>query len=288
MLLSARLTGDELRDYLRRSSLPIREERVSFIRSSAVPGVECLVAWDSAYPWQVYHERYAIAACRTAAADWQYRGKSHFSRDRSNMLLEPDEVHFNTAMYKHCDFRVLFVERSVVLAAAQELGIRGVPHFRTPENEDRLLFAAAEDLCTAMEDGAAPLEQQGKLATCLQRALAFGESAVPALRLGHSRRPIERAKCYLEEHFSEPVTLAELVRLTGLSRFHLTRTFARHVGVPPHKYQTLLRVQHAAALLRRGTPPHLAAALVGFADQSHLTRQFRRCWHITPGRYARG
>jgi AraC-like DNA-binding protein len=204
------------------------------------------------------------------------------------MLLEPGEVHVNTRVYAHCEFRVLCVDPQLAWATAQELGLPAVTHFPRPKNEDPALFRALEDLCTAMEEGAPVLEQQSRLSACLYRTLAFAEMPPPPLNLRHARKSVERARRHLLEHFDEPVTLAELVTLTGLSRFHLTRAFAQQVGVPPHKYQTLVRVQHAATLLRRGTPPHIAAAEVGFADQSHLTRCFRRLWRVTPALYARG
>jgi len=98
---------------------------------------------------------------------------------------------------------------------------------------------------------------------------------------------IERAKHYLHDNFNELVSLDELVALTTLSRFHLVRAFALHAGIPPHAYQLKLRIERACVLLRAGTTAAEAAAQVGFADQSHFTRHFKRMRHITPGRYAR-
>jgi AraC-like DNA-binding protein len=282
-----RPTGRELREYLEKLSLPLREERIHFVRSSDLPSVELMVASDSAYPWYVYHERYAICACRTASAEWSYRGRRYFSGDRSNMLLEPGEVHFNTGMYKHCEFRVLFVEPCALIAAGEELGMRAVPHFRLALSEERPLFTAVEDLCVAMEDSTSPLEQQSTLTTCLHQVLSLAEQAAAPLHVRRARHPIERAKRHLQERFNEKVTLDDLVAVTRLSRFHLVREFTRLVGVPPHRYQTLVRVQRATTLLRSGRAPHIVAADVGFSDQSHLTRQFSRYWGVTPGEYAR-
>jgi AraC-like DNA-binding protein len=42
---------------------------------------------------------------------------------------------------------------------------------------------------------------------------------------------------YLQERFAEPLSLDELVALTGLNRFHLVRTFAKQVGMTPQAYQ---------------------------------------------------
>ncbi|HYM70106.1 MAG TPA: helix-turn-helix transcriptional regulator, partial [bacterium] len=66
---------------------------------------------------------------------------------------------------------------------------------------------------------------------------------------------------------------------------HLCRTFHREVGLPPHAYQTQVRVERARSLLRNGVPIAEAAAAVGFYDQAHLTRQFKRVIGVTPGQY---
>jgi len=85
---------------------------------------------------------------------------------------------------------------------------------------------------------------------------------------------------------SEP--LDQLSSAAGLSRFHLLRTFTNQVGIPPHAYQIRVRIEHARRLLRMGMPSVAAANAVGFADQSHLTRHFKRVLYETPGAYARG
>ena len=58
--------------------------------------------------------------------------------------------------------------------------------------------------------------------------------------------------------------------------------------MPPHAFQTQVRVARAKALLLRGWPISQAAAHTGFADQSHLTRHFKRLVGVTPGQYRQG
>lgn len=69
--------------------------------------------------------------------------------------------------------------------------------------------------------------------------------------------------------------------------FRLCRAFRAEVGLPPHAYLTELRVVRAKELLVAGTSPRDVAPLVGFYDQSQLTRHLRRVVGTTPGRWAR-
>jgi AraC-like DNA-binding protein len=61
--------------------------------------------------------------------------------------------------------------------------------------------------------------------------------------------------------------------------------FKGATGAPPHAYQTQLRVTRAKQLLLAGQLLKEVAQEVGFFDQSHLLRHFRRHTGISPGQY---
>jgi AraC-like DNA-binding protein len=91
----------------------------------------------------------------------------------------------------------------------------------------------------------------------------------------------------LQDDPARPVTLAALASLSGLSRFHFLRSFARATGLTPHAFQVQARLHLARRLILAGQPLADVAAEAGFADQSHLTRLFARSYGMPPGRYAR-
>jgi len=114
------------------------------------------------------------------------------------------------------------------------------------------------------------------------------------LKKYHARRPsdlhgpspsVAKALRRLNSAPDQPVSLAELAALAGLSRFQLLRAFARQVGTTPHAYLVQKRVCIARQLLASGAMPAEAAAEAGFADQSHLNRAFMRYVGVTPARY---
>jgi AraC-like DNA-binding protein len=71
------------------------------------------------------------------------------------------------------------------------------------------------------------------------------------------------------------------------SRFQLLRQFRSKYGVTPHAWLLQQRAERARALIRQRTPLADAAALSGFADQSHMTRVFVRQFGFTPGAWQR-
>ena len=63
------------------------------------------------------------------------------------------------------------------------------------------------------------------------------------------------------------------------------RVFHDEVGLPPHAYLTQVRVNRARRLLSQGWPITEVAFEVGFVDQSHLNKRFKRITGMTPGQY---
>jgi len=80
----------------------------------------------------------------------------------------------------------------------------------------------------------------------------------------------------------------DLARASGLGLRTLQRLVREQLGLTPKWLIRRYRMQEAAAALASPTPPSLAdlAAELGFADQAHLTREFRAVIGETPRRYA--
>lgn len=94
---------------------------------------------------------------------------------------------------------------------------------------------------------------------------------------------IGRALWYIESHLGEPIMLADVARVSGLSRFHLARTFAAMIGQPVLAYARGRRLSEAARLLADGAPDILQVALaVGYGSHEAFTRAFRDQFGLTP------
>lgn len=101
-----------------------------------------------------------------------------------------------------------------------------------------------------------------------------------------SRAEIKRVADYVDSRRGARLLVADLATLLNMSSAHFSRLFRATVGVPPHRYiirHRLLRVREALA----STDDTILAIAFenGFADQSHLTRVFRKAFGLTPGEY---
>jgi transcriptional regulator GlxA family with amidase domain len=93
------------------------------------------------------------------------------------------------------------------------------------------------------------------------------------------------ALAYIEANFDRPVSLAQLAQLSSLSVSRFATVFREQVGLSPYRYLCELRVRRAQTLLLAGVPGSIVATEVGFFDQSHLARHFKRACGMTPSAF---
>jgi AraC-like DNA-binding protein len=161
------------------------------------------------------------------------------------------------------------------------------PFFGAPVMDDPELARRLAELHMALEGAAEPLVRETLMVGALAAMVARHADAAPAApAVAPERAAVARARRYLEDRAAERPTLEDLAEHVGLSPFHLLRVFRQSVGSTPHAYLNHVRVSRARGLLDSGLPPADVALLCGFADQSHLTRAFRRIVGVPPGQYA--
>jgi AraC family transcriptional regulator len=95
-------------------------------------------------------------------------------------------------------------------------------------------------------------------------------------------------RAYIDDHIGKRISLDELARQAGVSRFHFARQFRLSTGESPMEYLRRVRIERSKSILQTqdATIAEVAARL-GFSDQSHFTRIFGRLVGVSPGSFAR-
>ena len=81
------------------------------------------------------------------------------------------------------------------------------------------------------------------------------------------------------------LSIADMSQRVNISSYHLIRKFSSENGLTPHKFQMQCRIRKAQELLREGNRVIEVAQMVGFCDQSHMDRVFRKQLGISPEEY---
>jgi AraC-like DNA-binding protein len=273
-------------------------EVARYWQHAAVDGVDLLRARYVTHRYGRHaHETYTFGLIEAGVEEFEYGGRLLRASAGAVALLDPDVVHTgHAATPAGWSYRVLYPKVSVVTDVAAELGWRaGTPRFPHTVLYDPASAALVRSAHRAAEHGD-QLASSTLLRTALAgllRAHAAGDlAAVPGPGRGPgpgSRAPgaVGAVRDLLHERLADPPALAELAAMTGLSQFALLRAFRAATGLPPHAYLNQLRVRRARLLLDDGVPPADVAAEVGFADQAHLTRHFKRVVGVPPAAYQR-
>jgi AraC family transcriptional regulator len=113
------------------------------------------------------------------------------------------------------------------------------------------------------------------------QAIPGGSSSV-SLRASRQANLTLRTVEFLNQIYEERLTLGAIARQVGASPYHLCRVFKRHTHMTLHGYRNQLRLRQSLAMILDGTELAQIAIDLGFSDQSHFTKEFRRAFRLTP------
>ncbi|HZD73129.1 MAG TPA: AraC family transcriptional regulator [Actinomycetota bacterium] len=266
---------------LERSCSP-RRDSIRF--GPGAPGLERAEVYLVDCAFQPHrHDTYAIGITTAGVQRFRYRGAGRICLPGELHVLHPDETHDGAAGTEDgFGYRILYISPELVREALDGGG--ALPFVADPVHKPtratRLVASLLADVHEPVSD-LARAEIAATLADTL-RSLDGRSTRRPA---PIDIRAVEVARDYLATHAREQTPALTLERLTGVDRFTLARHFRRAFGTSPDRYRTLRRLALARAAIERGLPLAQAAAQAGFADQSHMTRQFKRTYGLTPGRW---
>jgi AraC-like DNA-binding protein len=120
--------------------------------------------------------------------------------------------------------------------------------------------------------------------------LITGEQGALVRQIGlanSSLTHIARAIRWIREHYNEPLLVADLAALSGMSASSFHRHFRAATSMTPIQFAKQIRLQEARALLMT-LPANVAEVgyLVGYESPSQFSREYRRTFGVTPGRDA--
>lgn len=120
----------------------------------------------------------------------------------------------------------------------------------------------------------------------LMRIHATRSRIIPAEDGGLTPRQLRTTIAYMEDRIDQEILISDMAKNLGMSPCHFIRMFKKSVGVPPHRYLLVRRVDRAKELLRSS---HLSisevAEMSGFGGMAQLTRTFRRIVGIIPSKF---
>lgn len=236
------------------------------------------------------HAYCVIGLVESGVQTYIYRGTRYYTPAGDVFVVNPDEPHTGEAASESgYVYRTLNLTADWLRSALCEFAeVARHPFLKGAVLHDAAVATRLARLHRGLTLQAPKLEQDLLLLEAVGLLfIRHSDAPCATVRTGREHKAIGRAREYLEAHFDEDVSLAKLARVVSLSPFYFARLFEKGAGVPPHRYLEGVRIRNACALLDRGEKIASVAASVGYADQSHLTKRFKRYLGITPRQYRR-
>lgn len=254
---------------------------------SSVPGLEAVVATTGHRFARHTHEQFGIGLIFSGAQK-SLSGRGMVEAEAGDIItVNPNEVHDGAPIGEARSWSILYFDPAVMDGFAREVAQGGTNRSEIPRpviHDGRLAerFRALFSAVTGDEERMRCEELLlSVIADAMRETVQQAESATAPHSIVHARNLID-------DDPAAEISLADLARESGLSRFQVLRAFAKVTGFTPHAYLVQARVHLARRLIARGMSLAEAAFESGFADQSHMTRAFVSRYGLTPGAYARG
>jgi AraC-like DNA-binding protein len=228
------------------------------------------------------HDTYAIGITTAGVQMFRYRGARRICLPGQMHILHPDETHDGAAGTDDgFGYRILYLAPALIYDA---LDGDPLPFVADPVQE---LTPATRRAASLLADIDEPISDLAlvEIAATLADVLRSLGGRRENRRGRIDFRAVELAREYLAAHAREQTPASTLEQIAGSDRFTLARHFRRAFGTSPDRYRTMRRLALARAAIEGGHSLARAAAEAGFADQSHMTRQFKRTYGLTPARW---
>lgn len=233
-----------------------------------------------------FHDHYVFGLMEDGSRSLSCDGRDYIITKGDMIIFHPYDNHACTQKGRNLlDYRGLNIPESVMLDLSEDMtGERKLPRFSKHIMSDAQIIRSFRLLHEMIMDQEKDFVKEEKFLTVLSALFEKHEpnfyKNIPACR-----EEVEKACRFMEENFSEHISLEEISRYAGLSKSTLLRAFAKEKGITPYRYLETIRIHQAKQMLGEGMAPAEVAIKTGFSDQSHFTNYFSRLIGVAPGAY---
>ncbi len=261
-----------------------------FKKSNLLPYIEIRGASHSNACYHAHsHDEFSFGVIDAGEANYRNQGKKLQIHKGSTVTINPGDVHSCNPKLGNWSYRMLFVDTTWVGKLQQEMlnvSSQDYQFFAFPYQNNKLIYQIFSSLFNNLLSEVNPLRAEEKLICFFEQCFMGKGSNAGINRIPKAAiKNIEIVKELILDQLGHTLTLDELSRHAGLSRYHLIRSFKEIYGLSPHAFQLDKRIQKSKILLKQGNSISGIANLLGFADQSHFQRNFKKRIAVTPKQY---
>ncbi len=234
-----------------------------------------------------FHNYYVIGFIENGKRLLSCKNKEYTIEPGDLLLFNPHDNHACEQVDGNAlDYRCINIQSETMCKAVFEItGNRYLPYFTPQVVVQSELVSVLRELHQVLLEEEQDFKKEEMFYFLLEQLIEeyIKESIAPEHTVQSTKA--EMICNYMDNHYMQNITLDDLSRLTGLSKYYLLRTFTKEKGISPYCYLETIRIDRAKKLLEEGVLPIDTALRTGFSDQSHFSNYFKRFIGLTPKQY---
>jgi AraC-like DNA-binding protein len=230
-----------------------------------------------------FHETFTFGVIESGICHFRRSDAQYVARPGDLFVIHPFELHTGSAAVEGLQYRVIYPSADWIESILPSSYNGQLPYFpravyRVPEAEDlRLSIQVIAESPTSrdMDLAAVGRNLTAIIESCSREMRHFKASSDADSRVG--------AACQFIQNTHIEVSFGDLAARLGLNRYYLHHLFRRTLGLTPGAWSRTVRLSQAKYMIQAGLSLADTAIEARFSDQSHLTREFKRVYGVTPG-----
>ncbi len=246
-----------------------------------------------------HHDFYEVYFFLSGNVQYNIESRSYLLTPGDVLLISPMELHQPMFGAEHREYEriVLWIDKQFLeefslpglhMATCFDTTVPGHTNLLRPEGVARQYLTFLLENLLAEVSSEDPYSEMAALSLLAQVLVSLNRLAKQNAGEEHNSGPdatVYSVLGYINEHYSENLTLDDLANKFFISKYHLSREFQRLVGTSVHRYIIQKRLVMAKQMLSEGKPSSEVYQQCGFGDYSNFDRAFKAEYQISPKDY---
>ena len=229
-----------------------------------------------------FHEDYRFGITYSGQGALFCQGKKNIVPQGNCFFLRPGEIHYghpsSTTVWH---YSVISIHESLIKDIAHNKGSLTVTDVVTT---DQSLVKAVNHIYHTFRSQNTTLIEKEQLLYFFVKSLP-GNICTNVISASKNKHYLQILCDYIDQNFYQSISVHDLAKISNLHPNYVFELFRKGMGMSPHQYQNQLRINAAKKSILTDKPLADIAIDLGFYDQSHLCRLFKRSIGVTPNAY---
>lgn len=229
-----------------------------------------------------FHDTYTIGLTHDGIFKSINSQQSCFSYKNSTRIINPGEVHHgDSTCWKYTNF---YPSVELLVELYEQMYFeKKMPIFKEHIIQDIYLFNLLYQFFQSIFNHNDKMVIETNMINVLSYLIKnYTDQTKEYKKLFDNKEIIKNSIEYIKDSLDANITLDELAENSSLSKYHFLRVFKKDIGLTPHHYILTQRIHKAKELVLNGSALSEVGLKVGFNDQSHFIRNFRKIYGYSP------